>query len=87
MARENIFTTLYRRQLCSDVDVKGNISASPYLVDSLCRSACLAGHQGCVNTVAFNQDGSKLISGSDDKKIKLWDYYTGRILSQTESQQ
>lgn len=30
-------------------------------------------HRGCVNTVRWNSDGTKLISGSDDRTIKLWD--------------
>lgn len=27
------------------------------------------GHQGCVNTLAWNSNGSLLISGSDDLKV------------------
>ncbi|KAK8668427.1 hypothetical protein V6N13_105882 [Hibiscus sabdariffa] len=34
-------------------------------------------HQGCVNTVSFNADGNILVSGSDDKRIILWDWQTG----------
>ncbi|XP_058753498.1 uncharacterized protein LOC131626674 isoform X2 [Vicia villosa] len=35
-------------------------------------------HRGCVNTVGFNADGDILVSGSDDRKIILWDWETGR---------
>ncbi|KAE8724927.1 hippocampus abundant transcript 1 protein-like isoform X1 [Hibiscus syriacus] len=34
-------------------------------------------HRGCVNTVSFNADGNILVSGSDDKRIILWDWQTG----------
>ncbi|XP_050887221.1 uncharacterized protein LOC127092404 isoform X2 [Lathyrus oleraceus] len=35
-------------------------------------------HRGCVNTVCFNADGDVLVSGSDDRRIILWDWETGR---------
>ncbi|KAK8625218.1 hypothetical protein V6N13_090093 [Hibiscus sabdariffa] len=35
-------------------------------------------HRGCVNTVSFNADGDILVSGSDDTRIILWDWQTGR---------
>lgn len=36
-------------------------------------------HRGCVNTVSFNAAGDVLVSGSDDKRIILWDWETGRL--------
>ncbi|KAL8142533.1 hypothetical protein V2J09_015565 [Rumex salicifolius] len=36
-------------------------------------------HRGCVNTVSFNAAGDILVSGSDDRKVILWDWETGRI--------
>ena len=41
------------------------------------REPTLQGHTGCVNTVSFTQDGSRLMSGSDDQQIIVWDYITG----------
>ncbi|KAK4801004.1 hypothetical protein SAY86_021491 [Trapa natans] len=35
-------------------------------------------HRGCVNTVSFNYDGDILISGSDDRRVILWDWATGK---------
>ena len=37
----------------------------------------LRGHGGWINSVAFSPDGSKIISGSDDKTIRVWDASTG----------
>ena len=44
----------------------------------------LSGHSGVlssVNTIAISPDGYTLASGSDDKKIKLWDLNTKKILA------
>ena len=30
-------------------------------------------HSDYINSVAFSPDGSKIVSGSDDKTIKVWD--------------
>ena len=40
----------------------------------------LEGHSGCVNSVAFSPDGQKIVSGSDDKTVKVWDATTGSLL-------
>ena len=39
----------------------------------------LEGHDGCVNTVAFDPSGSLLVSGSDDQSIKVWDWERGEL--------
>ncbi|XP_044509540.1 DDB1- and CUL4-associated factor 8-like isoform X2 [Mangifera indica] len=36
-------------------------------------------HRGCVNTLSFNADGDILVSGSDDRRVILWDWVTGRV--------
>jgi DDB1- and CUL4-associated factor 8 len=38
-------------------------------------------HRGCVNTVSFTPDGDRLISGSDDQKIIIWDWSRGELTS------
>ena len=37
----------------------------------------LLGHDDAVNSVALSPDGSKIISGSDDKTIRVWDASIG----------
>eukprot|EP00775_Hariotina_reticulata_P005688 gene5688-5926_t len=38
----------------------------------------LTGHSGCVNTCSFDsEDGSTLITGSDDRQIVLWNWEDG----------
>lgn len=36
------------------------------------KSDSLLNHSGCVNTVNWINNGEKLLTGSDDKKIKIW---------------
>ena len=31
-------------------------------------------HSGDINSVAFSPDGTKIVSGSDDQTIKVWDF-------------
>ena len=31
-------------------------------------------HSDCINSVAFSLDGTKIVSGSDDETIKVWDF-------------
>ena len=42
--------------------------------------AVLSGHTDEVNCVTFSSDGRSLVSGSDDKTVKLWDVQTGGVV-------
>jgi WD40 repeat protein len=54
--------------------VPGFIVRKPYV--ELNWDACLStleGHSGMVTSVAFSADGQRLVSGSDDHTVKIWD--------------
>lgn len=44
----------------------------------------LEGHSFWVSSVAFSPDGQRIVSGSNDKTIKLWDAQTGSELQTLE---
>ncbi|MEE1001492.1 MAG: hypothetical protein U0L37_05995, partial [Bacteroidales bacterium] len=44
----------------------------------------LEGHSWDVSSVAYSPDGTKIISGSWDDKIKIWDANTGQCLKTLE---
>ena len=42
-------------------------------------------HQGCVNSLHFNENGTLLASGSDDLKVVLWDWQKKKPIVNYES--
>ncbi|XP_035785666.1 DDB1- and CUL4-associated factor 8-like [Anopheles albimanus] len=56
------------------------IYSSLYVAKHLTLSHRLRGHRGCVNSLNFNTDGTLLASGSDDLRLKLWQWPTGKLL-------
>ena len=42
--------------------------------------ACLRGHEDAVKSVAFDPQGRRIVSGSDDKTMRVWDAATGAEL-------
>lgn len=51
------------------------------LVDRLGLDYELSGHNGCVNCIEWNKDGSILASGSDDFHVMLWDPFRRKNLA------
>ena len=46
------------------------------LANRLKCESVLDGHDGCVNSISWNSNGTLLASGSDDCKVVVWDYLT-----------
>lgn len=60
-------------------------SGCRYAVEKLELMYKLKGHEGCVNSLSFNESGSLLVSGSDDLKIMLWKWASNEMVYQFES--
>ena len=39
------------------------------------------GHGGPVNSVSFSPDGTRIVSGSDDNTVRVWDAVTGEVIN------
>jgi len=59
--------------------------ASVEMVKRLKLAYKLSGHEGCVNSLHFNQSGSKIASGSDDLNIIVWEWEKNRKMVQFNS--
>lgn len=60
-------------------------SGCRYAVEKLELMYKLRGHEGCVNSLNFNEAGTLLASGSDDLKIMLWKWASNEMVYQFES--
>jgi WD40 repeat protein len=49
-------------------------------LSSEAKPLALEGHNGSVLTVAFSPDGGRIVTGSDDQTVKIWQAATGREL-------
>ncbi|KAH6781188.1 transducin family protein / WD-40 repeat family protein [Perilla frutescens var. hirtella] len=45
----------------------------------------LEGHRGCVNAIAWNSEGTMLISGSDDTRVNIWSYSSRKLMHSIET--
>ncbi len=57
------------------------------LTDSPALIRILAGHQGWVIFVAVSPDGRRIVSGSADKTVSVWDIQTGTLIHKLEGHQ
>ena len=48
------------------------------------KSESLTGHRRLVNDVTYSRDGTRLVSGAEDRLVKLWDTRTGQELLSLE---
>ena len=62
------------------VDTDGNVGYASFVLAEISpyHIATLEGHTDRVSSVSFSPDGTTLVSGSDDGRIKLWDVAAGQ---------
>ncbi|KAF9676196.1 hypothetical protein SADUNF_Sadunf09G0113100 [Salix dunnii] len=78
---EQAVVNVWKRELgqLSTRNFAHRLAASVDLVLRLEIHKKLEKHDGCVNTLSFNESGDVLVSGSDDLRVILWDWETGRV--------
>uniref|UniRef100_A0A061RZQ4 Nuclear receptor interaction protein n=1 Tax=Tetraselmis sp. GSL018 TaxID=582737 RepID=A0A061RZQ4_9CHLO len=70
------------RQPCSFVR---GVGSSASLVRRFSRAVELEGHKTPVNTLCWNSDGTLLLSGSDDCRVKIWDARSHKLRRAVET--
>jgi len=67
---------------CNNTIAVGSINGVITIFDAIVGNwiITLLGHTDEVNTLTFSSGGKSLVSGSDDKTVKLWDMQTGGII-------
>ena len=45
----------------------------------------LDGHNRTVSAVAISTDGGKIVSGSDDRTVRVWSMETGQVCARSPS--
>ncbi|KAG2554212.1 hypothetical protein PVAP13_9KG648500 [Panicum virgatum] len=68
------------RSLHGSREIRKRVQFHSSLVQKLALEKEMEGHTGCVNAIAWNSNGSLLISGSDDTKINIWSYNNRELL-------
>lgn len=72
--RWHALTALRDRQLGSSARFVYEACGARLFVQRFCLQYGLEGHSGCVNSVHFNQRGTRLASCSDDLTVIVWDW-------------
>jgi len=62
---------------CSSPQIRKRICSSSSFVKRFDTEHRLQAHRGCVNCINFSHEGDRLVSGSDDLKIVVWDWRKG----------
>ncbi|XP_043474764.1 DDB1- and CUL4-associated factor 8-like isoform X1 [Leptopilina heterotoma] len=71
-----VLKELFNRQIGRNPDFADRFYGSLRSVQRLRLKCKLNEHQGCVNSLNFNQKGNLLASASDDLKVNIWDWAT-----------
>jgi WD40 repeat protein len=60
---------------------ESDLCRSQYPFDKTINHGDLEGHGGCVNAINFNVDGDLIVTGSDDKTVKIWNSVSKRCIT------
>lgn len=83
----NVFTSRqygYSSKYSPDL-FRYNCYGSLHMVERLELMYKMKKHEGCVNALHYNSSGTKLVSGSDDLNVIVWDWAIGKPLIEYKS--
>lgn len=80
--RKSLFKTVFTNQInvVKTWEIYSAAKSSKNLIQCLKKYQILEGHTGCVNTVSWSDDGSHLLTGSDDQYLNIYDGYSSRLI-------
>lgn len=83
MYRQNGFSSgkALRHTVDTPYNFQANVRGSLHGVERLDQLCKLSDHFGCINCLNFSQNGKLLASGSDDLKIKVWNWARKRVVA------
>lgn len=65
---------------------RNKVNQSVIALQKLRLTKQLKEHEGCVNSLDFNNSGNMIVSGSDDCKICLWKWSEGKCVLKYDSE-
>eukprot|EP00794_Sanderia_malayensis_P000199 gene199-813_t len=82
-----IFTNLGRRETgcLRPLEIFDAVRGSGVFVKKLAKWRVLTGHNGCVNTIVWNDRGNLILSGSDDCQLNVYDVDRNAMLHSIRS--
>ena len=85
--RKGVFKSVLsnRTSAVNTWDVYSAAKSSKDLIQRLKKYQVLEGHTGCVNTVSWSDDGSRLLTGSDDYYLNIYNGYSSRLIHSFKS--
>ncbi|CAH1105725.1 unnamed protein product [Psylliodes chrysocephalus] len=78
--RKSIFSDIYSRQYNNKINLYGTAKDDESFVQRLGLLKKLQIHQGCVNTICWNDTGEYILSGSDDQHLVITNGHNYKVL-------
>ena len=78
LAKQTFFEGIRTR--CVAGESPSSLVLSGYPVSTFGKIHSLEKHSGCINTVNWNESGTKLVTGSDDRTVNIWSTTTFECL-------
>ena len=63
----------YKSEISPSSNLRRSIAFSKPFVQNFKTVGPELSHRGCVNTVKWNSQGNRIVTGSDDRLVKIWD--------------